>query len=185
MGANQSQPDQEKVIYNDNPIHFSEEVVNQLANQMQSSSVPPERQATLDEQVRSRIQSELTRLREEEENIRRQIELALEKENLDRERNMAGGENDGSVDGSAGNVKSSAALMGDLNELQSKVDRFHAKRDLTAYPAVKESGDAVVSCYRSNPTTPLNCWREVAQFKASVAEVEKACPVRRAKLTLA
>jgi MICOS complex subunit MIC19 len=110
--------------------------------------VPPERQTTLDEQVRSRIQSELKRLREEEENVRRQIESALEKENLDRERSMAGGQDDEAAESTTNSVGSSAALMGDLDEIRSKVDRFHAKRDLAEYPIVKSSGEAVVSCYR-------------------------------------
>jgi altered-inheritance-of-mitochondria protein 13 len=57
---------------------------------------------------------------------------------------MAGEEESETV----GNVKSSASLMGDLDEVQKKVERYHAKRDSADYPHVKEQSEALVSCYR-------------------------------------
>ena len=79
--------------------------------------------------------------------MRQEIERALEKENLDREKSMAGeaSEDDGDV---VGSVRSSASLMGDLEEIKSKVDKYQAKRDLSEFPDVKANGDAVVSCYK-------------------------------------
>lgn len=167
--------------------------MNHLSDQLASSDVPAERQSTLDGQVRARIQSELSRLREEERAVREEIEHALEKENLDKERSMAGAEADAGAESESGNVKSSAALQGDLDEIQHKVDRFHSKRDLSDLPDVKAKADAVASCYqyvaihicmlpvmidsvlehRANPTNSLDCWREVTEFKASVAQLEQ------------
>ncbi len=121
---------------------FSPEVVDQLAANLASPEVPPERQSTLDAHVRSRIQTELTRLRKEEEDVRQKIEQALEKENLDRERSMTG---DGSEMGA---VKDSVSLLNDLEEIRGKVDRFHGRKDLQELPDVKTYQEAVLSCYR-------------------------------------
>lgn len=81
--------------------------------------------------------------------MRREIEQALEKENLDREREMAGETGtEGEEGGGTGSVKSSAALMGDLEEVRSKVDRYQARRELEEFPEVKANGEAVVECYQ-------------------------------------
>lgn len=117
--------------------------MNQLSDHMASPDPPPERQSSIDAQIRARIQSELARLRAEEEEVKAEIEHALEKENLDRERAMAGAEGD-----EAGTVKSSTALLGDLEELRSKVDRFKTRRELEDYAQVQAKGEAVVSCYK-------------------------------------
>jgi altered-inheritance-of-mitochondria protein 13 len=127
-------------------VQFSPDVVNHLSDQLASPDVPPSRQSTLDEQVRSRIQQELGRLRDEEQHVREEIERTLEKENLDRERNMAGGEAEGSE--GAGHVKSSVTLLGDVDEIRRKVDRFQSKRELEDYASIKSLGEAVATCYR-------------------------------------
>lgn len=94
-----------------------------------------------------------------------------------------------------GTVKSSASLMGDLEEIRSKVDRFQSRQDFEGIKLVKQKGQAVVSCYRyvftiilpqhsiliarhrSHPKTTLECWREVNEFKASVAQAEQVRPL--------
>jgi len=153
---------------------FEQGIVNHLSNQLASPETTPGRQTTLDAHIRSRIQADLQHLREQEEHVRQEIEIALEKENLEREKSMAGEvpESDGD-ESTLGSVKSSAALMGDLEELRSKVDRFHSRQGLEGIHTVKEKGEAMVSCYRSHPTTTLDCWREVCEFNASVAQAEQ------------
>ncbi|TFY77942.1 hypothetical protein EWM64_g6070 [Hericium alpestre] len=81
MGASQSKSEDEgsKVFYSETPIQFSQDLVNQLSDQ--SPDTPP---STLDSHIRQRIQSEIARLREEENALYTQIETTLEKENLDR-----------------------------------------------------------------------------------------------------
>lgn len=111
-----------------------------------SADTSPERQSTLDAHVRARIQAELQHLRAEEEIVQKEIELALERENIDREMSSAGGEPSDEV--AEGDAKNSTTLMGDLEEIRTKVDRFQARRQLSDYPAVKESGEAVVLCYK-------------------------------------
>ncbi|PIL23676.1 hypothetical protein GSI_13425 [Ganoderma sinense ZZ0214-1] len=174
MGASQSSPQpDEKVFTTDTSLHFSDDVVHQLVDHQASSDIPHERQLTIDAHIRARIQSELSRLHQEEERVREEIEHALEKENLDRERRMAGEDSASEEAGPSGSVKSSAALMGDLEELRQKVEKYHARQNSQELSAVRTKGEEVVSCYQSNPTTPLDCWKAVEEFKASVGQVEQ------------
>lgn len=120
--------------------------MNQLSDRLESPETTPERQSILDTHIRARIQGELERLRKDEEDIRHEIEQALEKENLDQERSMAGEESEGS--GGSGGIKSSTVLLTDLEEIRSKIDRYNARRDFSEFPEVKTTGEAVVECYR-------------------------------------
>jgi MICOS complex subunit MIC19 len=127
-------------------IKFSQDVVNHLADQLSSPDVTASRQSTLDGQVRAKIQAELSRLREEERSVREEIERTLEKENLDKERSMAGAEAEGSTE--AGNVKSSVALLGDVDDVRRKVDRFQTKRELDEFATIRALGEEVATCYK-------------------------------------
>ena len=88
--------------------------------------------------------------------VQREIEAALERENLDRERGMAG-------EGAAhGDVKNSTVLLGDLEEVRQKVDRYRIRASLADLPEVKEAREAVASCYRY--VTFLPYFREASLF---------------------
>ena len=113
-----------------------------LQESAESTDTSPERQSTLDAHIRARINAELGRLREEEKVVREQIEAALEKENLSKERPGTEG------DEAEGGVNSSSSIQGALDEVQKKVDRFHAKRDISGYLPVSESSQKLIECYR-------------------------------------
>ncbi|KAG8217404.1 P-loop containing nucleoside triphosphate hydrolase protein [Butyriboletus roseoflavus] len=165
--ARHSKPDtRPKVFHPETPIEISPDVVNNLSARLASENTMPERQFAIDSHVRERIQNELTALRAEEETVQLEIHRALEKENLDREMSMV---EDGSTHGG---LKTGVALIGDLEEIREKVDRFQTRRQLGDFPSVQETGEAIASCYRMNLTTPLECWREVVRFKAAVADAE-------------
>ncbi|KAF8553390.1 hypothetical protein OG21DRAFT_1441928 [Imleria badia] len=167
MGASQSTPDKRpKVFHPETSIEISPDVVNNLSARLASEETMPERQFAIDSKIRERIQREITSLHAEEETVQLEIHRALEKENLDREMSMV-------EDGSAhGGLKTGVALIGDLEEIREKVDRFQTRRQLGDFPSVKETGEAIASCYKMNLTTPLECWREVARFKDAVADAE-------------
>lgn len=80
--------------------------------------------------------------------MREEIERALEKENLDRERRMAGEDGAFEEAGPAGSVKTSAALMGDLEELRQKVEKYHVRQNSEELSVVRTKGEDVVSCYQ-------------------------------------
>lgn len=123
--------------------------MNHLSDHLASTETTPDRQTTLDAHIRARIQADLQHLQEQEELVRREIEVALEKENLEKEQSMAGeASGEQGEESTSGSVRSSTALMGDLEEISSKVDRYHSRHELEGIQAVKEKGEAVVSCYR-------------------------------------
>ena len=50
--------------------------------------------------------------------------------------------------GAIGDVKSGEVLLGDLEEVRAKVERFQTRQQLVELPELKTKGEAVVSCYR-------------------------------------
>ena len=118
----------------------------------------------MDEHIKSRIAAELTRLKSEEAEIVNQVEAALEKENLDRELSSA----------SEGKETSSVVLERDVEEITRKVER-HRERRAGLDGEMKESREALESCYTRNAGQPLDCWREVANFKQAAEGIEKVC----------
>lgn len=117
-------------------------MIDYLQENTGSQGTSSERQSTLDAHIRARINAELGRLREEEKLVREKIEAALEKENLSREREGTEG------DEAEGGVASSSSIQCALDEVQKKVDRFHAKRDISGHLLVSESSQKLIECYR-------------------------------------
>jgi len=87
--------------------------------------------------------------------VQREIEAALERENLDRERGMTGEAvaDDAEAEGGAvhGDIKNSTVLLGDLEEVRQKVERYRERASLTDHLSVKEAREAVASCYQYVP----------------------------------
>jgi MICOS complex subunit MIC19 len=108
-------------------------VVNQL-DALEASETTPERQLILDSHIRARIRDDLEHLKEEDEKVRREIEHALEKENLDREKSMA----------SEGDGANSSILLGDMDEIRVRIDKYASRRNGVEVEAV----DDVVQCYK-------------------------------------
>jgi MICOS complex subunit MIC19 len=140
----------------------SEELATQLSDTSLSPEVSPTRQTILDQNVRAKIHAEAARLRghgdgknasegegEGVDIVQREIEAALERENLDRERGMAGDADTEAEGGVAhGDIKNSTALLGDLEEVRQKVERYRERASLTDHLGVKEAREAVASCYQ-------------------------------------
>lgn len=166
-------------------MQFSESLINHLSSQsLPSSSVPSSRQAALDQHIQQRITSELQQLRQKEQQVREEIERALEKENLDRERGAADK-----------GLSHSATLMKDLEGLLERSAGLRKQREETdEWKAVDDGKKALHKCFMwvrrrllspallltqscrrsENAKTPLNCRDEAEKFKQAVAGVEKA-----------
>ncbi|GAA6000383.1 hypothetical protein JCM10207_007989 [Rhodosporidiobolus poonsookiae] len=173
MGASASKPDQEVqpgdatfFAQRENPVQFSESLISHLqSHSLPTSSVPASRQDALDAHIQQRIASELSRLREQEHQVRDEIERALEKENLDRER---GGEVEKGL-------SHSASLFKDLEELEKRSAGLRKERAQTdEWRSVEGGKEALIQCFKNNKTTPLNCRDEAEKFKQAVAGVERA-----------
>jgi len=173
MGASLSKSDvsDEKIFQNETPVSFSPDIVNHLSDRMEVPETTPERQLILDAHIRERIRHELEHLKRDDENVRREIEHALERENLDRESSMAGEAPQG--DSTVGDIKNSVSLLGDLEEIRTKIEKHQLNRRAPEFPEVEASGFAVAECYKKNKVSPLQCWPEVTRFRASVDRLEQ------------
>lgn len=132
---------------------FSESLINHLsATSLPSSGgqsgsgsgVSSSRQQTLDSHIQSRIQSELARLREQEQSVRQEIERALEKENLDREKGSE-----------SGGVAHSASLLKDLEDLEKRTmglrEESRKSLDSGAWKSLEQDRDSLLKCFRWVP----------------------------------
>ena len=88
----------------------------------------------MDSHIRARIRDEIELLKKDEEDIRWEMERALEKENLDREKSMA----------SEGNGANSSILLGDMNEMRVRIYEYASRKKSVEVEAV----GAVVECYK-------------------------------------
>ena len=158
MGAQQSTPGEGQVVYsNETPIQvrkltihsivqltdfnfyqFSQDVINHLSDTRSSPNPAPERQQALDAVVQERIHSEMKRLHEAEVAVQADIQAALERENLDREKQIVE-----HTDGA-----SSEELRAELDEVQKRAERFKSRLALGHAPEVKESQARLVACYK-------------------------------------
>ena len=110
-------------------------MVNQLSDTLDAPETTPERQLILDSHIRARIKDDIKFLKKGEEDVRWEIERALEKENLDREKSMA----------SEGDGANSSILLGDIDEIRARIDKYASRRKDVEVEAV---GFAVVECYK-------------------------------------
>ncbi|KAK4687928.1 MICOS complex subunit MIC19, partial [Tremellales sp. Uapishka_1] len=158
MGAAQSsQPATEQVISAPEPstsVQFSPSLLDRLS----SPSTPSKPSSSNDDIIRKRLAAESAHLRSEEAAILSSISAALEKENLDKEKPGM----------------SSEVLGRDIEEVREKVERMTRARKEKEGEGVRSSKSSVVKCYLDNPSTPLDCWKEVETFKAEVSKLEQA-----------
>jgi altered-inheritance-of-mitochondria protein 13 len=105
------------------------------------------RQTTLDEHIRSRIQNEVQRLREEEETVRNEIQTALEKEVLTLDGDTARSRTNAD-DGEPSAPLNSIVLLGDVEEVKQKVDRYHSRAASESVESIKNAADSIVTCYK-------------------------------------
>ncbi|TIA83659.1 hypothetical protein E3P89_00547 [Wallemia ichthyophaga] len=165
MGSNQSTPqDFHSETTPTTPIRFSTSLVNDLSDdqktESQTQSQTPS-QITLDDQIRNRINSELSRLRSEEHSIRQQIENSLAQDNAAKSKQPDN------------SILSSENVKRNIDDIKTKIDKHHQKRDINNFPEVKNSHSSLISCFKDNSQTPLNCHIQVDQFKQAVSQAEK------------
>lgn len=85
-------------------------------------------------------------MREQEASVREEIERALEKENLDREKGAQGAEGEGA------GVSHSASLLQDLEDLEKRTlslrEESKKEMDGAAWKSVESERKALVECFR-------------------------------------
>jgi len=171
MGASESKPIVLPVRGPETHIKFSNEVLAQLSSSLAETTPTPEREQVLDSHVRARVREEVAHLQEQEAEVRNEIARALEKENLRTEGRIASStshdENDGTV------VASSASLREDVEEVRRRVERFQKRWEELGVHGAESAREGVVKCYKDHPKRPLDCWREVEEFRKQVSALEQ------------
>ncbi|KAJ1721982.1 hypothetical protein LPJ53_003555 [Coemansia erecta] len=157
MGASNSKSEKVYVYANDVPIGFTpqlkEKLVNEAATSTQQQQTPAKQPAAdsgasgLEDKVDALVARELARI--------------LEKREID--------------DANARDRHASTAeLLADIRDIQRQIDTSPATAS-PAFGAAIAARDRVASCLRDNAAhaRALDCWREVADFRAAAATLER------------
>lgn len=162
MGNNSSTQQQfESTDSAQTPIRFSTSLINDLSDELTSETKNQPNQITLDEQIRNRINAELNRLRSEEHSVRQQIEQHLAQDNASKSK-----QDDQSI-------LSSESVKRSIDDIKLKIDRHHSKRDMNNFASIKQSHNDLITCFRDNKDTPLDCYVQIDHFKQAVSDAEK------------
>ncbi|KAI8381419.1 uncharacterized protein BYT42DRAFT_566459 [Radiomyces spectabilis] len=154
MGATQSKSEP-IIFYNQNvPLQFSQGLVDSLEARKPKSAAtdaPKARPEEIEAIVRQRVEEELKRAQQQQEEVNKRAYNELSKKNIENDHN-------------------SVVMNSDIETMIQRIKRSPAKE----VPAeIIERQEAVVLCYKNNQSRPLDCWEEVEAFKESVTEAQR------------
>ncbi|KOS13755.1 hypothetical protein Malapachy_1963 [Malassezia pachydermatis] len=129
----------------------------------QAPAPPHERQEALDASIQKKLHDELAKLRKQEKDVQKQIELALEKENLERESKSWFSKDKG---------QSSVLLQQELDRVKAQAEKYQ-RRDISSFPTLKAARESLVQCYKDNEGRTLDCWKEYDDFKKAIVSAER------------
>ena len=66
------------------------------------------------------------------------------------------------------------SVQKEIDALKAKLQSRKEREDVVGDKAVEKAKEDVVNCLRTNDRRPLDCWKEVDNFKAEVGRLEKA-----------
>ncbi|KAJ1814324.1 hypothetical protein LPJ75_002821 [Coemansia sp. RSA 2598] len=157
MGASNSKSERVYVYGNDVPIGFTPQLQEKLVRDAESASTKPESPkqtapapassaaSDIDEKVDALVAKELARI--------------LEKNQLDdmkaRDRNA-----------------STTELLNEIRDISRQIQASPSTKSPTFAKAL-QARDRVAACLRDNSGRALDCWSEVAEFRALTATMEK------------
>ncbi|KAJ1876980.1 hypothetical protein H4R99_002574 [Coemansia sp. RSA 1722] len=152
MGASNSKSEKVYVYGNDVPIGFTPQLQEKLVKDAEtgaSKAEPPKPAASapsdMEEKVDALVAKELARI--------------LEKNQLDdmkaRDRNA-----------------STTELLNEIRDISRQIQASPSTKSPTFAKAL-QARDRVASCLRDNSGRALDCWSEVAEFRALTATIEK------------
>ncbi|SHO78949.1 Uncharacterized protein MSYG_3298 [Malassezia sympodialis ATCC 42132] len=147
-------------------VEVGRTLLNKLEQVSPDPSVPApdlSRQEQLDAAIQKKLHEELGKLRKQEKEVQTQIELALEKENLDKQAKSWFSRDKG---------QSSVLLQQELDRVKAQNEKYQ-HRSVADYPELQKARDAVSQCFLENKHRTLDCWKEVEAFKKAMADAEK------------
>lgn len=154
------------------PIQFSNSLVQHLdrAKEVRRSAEDRDvtnwqsmstKAATVEEHIQERVEAELQRIRNREEQVRRDVEAELSRRNVETEKR-------------ADDPLNAVAMEQDIAALQKRFDQKMVKStsaaDSKMAMAAKED---LLACLKANGTKSLDCWSEVEEFKRRVTHLQQ------------
>jgi altered-inheritance-of-mitochondria protein 13 len=79
---------------------------------------------------------------------------------------------EGQTEGTNAGSRGTASLREDIEAVKRRAEKYAQRKQLGADTGIEESRQALVKCYRENLQKPLDCWREVENFKKQVETLE-------------
>ena len=64
-------------------------------------------------------------------------------------------------------------MQKEIDELKNRLQRRRIKEEVVGDKDVVAAKESVVKCLRENDRRPLDCWKEVEEFKREVGRLEK------------
>jgi MICOS complex subunit MIC19 len=153
-------------ICSNTPVRFSQELIDGLQSSAESDST---RSSNLELHIQDRVAKELSRLRAQEEKNLKELE----------EKISSATDGPEPIQGFDGNAQAGAKLRSigresvqkDISSLKEKLDKRKKIEDLDK--GVEKARTGVIACLRLNDRRPLDCWKEVEEFKKEVGKLEK------------
>ncbi|KAI8884521.1 hypothetical protein K501DRAFT_217363 [Backusella circina FSU 941] len=146
MGASQSKSEP-VIFYNPNvPLQFSQSLVDSFEKKAEQTPEKLESRQ-IEALVNQRVAEELQKVKSTESEMGEKLYL------VDQQTENNALESQQDIETMIGRIKRSSA-----KELPKEV---------------QERQDAVIACYNNNPNRSLDCWKDVANFKAAVLEEQK------------
>ncbi|CUS07567.1 unnamed protein product [Tuber aestivum] len=139
------------------PVRFSNNLVEALQSSSETNST---REKSLEIEVQSRVESELQRLKSRESQFLVDLESKLPENDKNGDTKGLGREQ----------------VQAEIDALKKRLE--HMPRMVKIDGEVERAREEVVKCLRWNDRTPLDCYKEVEEFKNQTRRLEKAFVVR-------
>lgn len=127
------------------------------------------RAKTLELHIQARVAEELKRLQAREDETLKDVQ-----EKLSSEEPSSKSSDDSKSAGNALRNIGRESVQQEIDELKKKLESRKKVKDVKEFDAgVEKARESVISCLRGNDRRPLDCWKEVEEFKKEVRRVEE------------
>ncbi|KAK3331037.1 hypothetical protein B0H66DRAFT_635991 [Apodospora peruviana] len=155
MGSSASKPSSAQVWKGSSAPGVSHDLIEALQSNPETDV---SRQQALELEIQARVTAELRRLQAQEAEALReeQAKLSASADDEQKQKNKP---------------NSTQTVSKEVEALRAKLEERRRVRDLP--DSVEAARGEVIRCLRENDRRPLDCWREVEQFKEEVRKLEK------------
>ncbi|KAI9830335.1 MAG: hypothetical protein M1819_005716 [Sarea resinae] len=178
MGSGASKPSQSSqyVFASETPVRFSQELVDSFQKSPETDST---RAKTLELQIQSRVTAELEKLQARESKLLDDLAASV---------TPTSSSSDSSDQSSSSSSLFSALKDKDTKSQAPELSREAVQREISTLrqklasrqkldeldQGVEKAKEGVVHCLRLHDRRPLDCWKEVEEFRNQVGRLEKA-----------